>query len=125
AGPAGRFLEGGHPADLARLLAGNVLVTSAAAADEEAASFLAGVLLLKLAGWLSHQPAQLSVIVATPAGLGASRQGAAWFGRLLEDLWQAGAEVIVAPVGSVDGAVDRAGPGRAVPPTADLPAVAG
>ncbi len=29
-GPAGRFLEGGHPVDLARLLRGNVLVTSGA-----------------------------------------------------------------------------------------------
>ena len=74
AGPAGHFLEGGHPVDLARLLAGNVIVTSGAAADEETASFLAGVLLLRLAGWLSHRPAPLAVVVATPGetGLGAS-----------------------------------------------------
>jgi hypothetical protein len=88
AGPAGRFLEGGHPADLARLLRGNVLVTSHATADQEAASFLAGVLLLRLAEWLSHHPAPLTVVVATPGetGLGASPRGAAWFGRLLENL---------------------------------------
>ena len=60
AGPAGHFLEGGHPVDLARLLAGNVIVTSGAAANEETASFLAGVLLLRLAGWLSHRPAPLA-----------------------------------------------------------------
>ena len=99
AGPAGHFLEGGHPVDLARLLAGNVIVTSGAAADEETASFLAGVLLLRLAGWLSHRPAPLAVVVATPGetGLGASPRGAAWFSRLLEDLRLAGADVIMAP----------------------------
>jgi hypothetical protein len=99
AGPAGHFLEGGHPVDLARLLAGNVIVTSGAAADEETASFLAGVLLLKLAGWLSHRPAPLAVVVATPGetGLGAWPRGAAWFSGLLEDLRLAGADVTVAP----------------------------
>ena len=99
-GPVGHFLEGGHPVDLARLLAGNVIVTSGAAADEETASFLAGVLLLRLAGWLSHRPAPLAVVVAIPAGqagLGASPRGAAWFSRLLEDLRLAGADVTVAP----------------------------
>src|SRR5690348_7130398 len=101
AGPAGQFLEGGHPVDLARLLAGNVIVTSGAVADEETASFLAGVLLLRLAGWLSHRPAPLAVVVATPGetGLGASPRGAAWFGRLLDDLRLAGTHVTVAPRG--------------------------
>ncbi len=115
AGPAGRFLEGGHPADLARLLRGNVLVTSRATADEEAASFLAGVLLLRLAGWLSHHPAPLTVVVAIPGetGLGASPRGAAWFARLLENLRLVGADVTVSPLGPVGGAVDRAGPDRA------------
>jgi hypothetical protein len=42
AGPAGLFLEGGHPAGLARLLRGNVLVTGGGLADEEARTFLAG-----------------------------------------------------------------------------------
>jgi hypothetical protein len=92
AGPAGHFLEGGHPVDLARLLAGNVIVTSGAAADEETASFLAGVLLLRLAGWLSHRPSPLAVVVAAPGetGMGASPRGAAWFSGLLEDLLLAG-----------------------------------
>jgi hypothetical protein len=52
-GPAGRFLEGGHPVDVTRLLRGNVLVTSGDVTDE-AASVLAGVLLLRLAEQLSH-----------------------------------------------------------------------
>ena len=118
AGPAGHFLEGGHPVDLARLLAGNVIVTSGAAADEETASFLAGVLLLRLAGWLSHRPAPLAVVVATPGetGLGASPRGAAWFSRLLEDLRLAGADVIMAP-GGPRGPGGRGGMGgRAAPP---------
>src|SRR5205085_26884 len=50
AGPAGLFLEGGHPVGPARLLRGNVLVTGGGLADEDARSFLAGVLLLRLAG---------------------------------------------------------------------------
>jgi hypothetical protein len=113
-GPAGHFLEGGHPVDLARLLAGNVIVTSGAAADEETASFLAGVLLLRLAGWLSHRPAPLAVVVATPGetGLGASPQGATWFSRLLEDLRLAGADVTVAPRGPA-AAGGQAGPAAA------------
>ena len=100
-GTAGHFLEGGHPVDLTRLLAGNVILTSGAPADEETASFLAGVLLLRLAGWLGHRPARLAVVIAIPAGqagLGASPRGAAWFGRLLEDLRLAGADVTVAPL---------------------------
>src|SRR6266700_123280 len=84
AGPAGRFLEGGHPVDLARLLRGNVLVTSGGVADEEAASFLAGVLLLRLAEQLSRA------------------------GR--EDMRLAGADIIVAPMAGDD----RSAPLRAV-----------
>jgi hypothetical protein len=56
-GPAGHFLEGGHPAALARLLRGNVLVTGSGLADEQASWFLAGVLLLRLAEQLSGQAA--------------------------------------------------------------------
>ena len=134
AGPAGHFLEGGHPVDLARLLAGNVIVTSGAAADEETASFLAGVLLLRLAGWLSHRPAPLAVVVATPGetGLGASPRGAAWFSRLLEDLRLAGADVIMAPggpggPGGYGGAgsppMIRGGLGGIAPPGPTVPAL--
>jgi hypothetical protein len=49
AGPAGRFLEGGHPVDVGSLQCGRVLVTGSAVADDDAASFLAGVLLVRLA----------------------------------------------------------------------------
>jgi hypothetical protein len=119
AGPAGRFLEGGHPVDLARLLRGNVLVTSGGVADEEAASFLAGVLLLRLAEQLSREDRegpQLAIVIAIagepagPAALGASARGAAWFSRLLADMRLAGADIIVAPVAGGD----RSWPLRAV-----------
>ena len=111
AGPAGRFLEGGHPVDLARLLRGNVLVTSGGVADEEAASFLAGVLLMRMAEQLSHgdrEGARLAIVIALPgepagpAALGGSPRGAAWFSRLLADMRLAGADVIVAPVAGGD-----------------------
>jgi hypothetical protein len=49
AGPAGRFLEGGHPVDVGSLLSASVLVTNSGVADDEAVSFLAGVLLVRLA----------------------------------------------------------------------------
>jgi hypothetical protein len=57
-GPAGLFLEGGHPAALARLLRGNVLVTGSGLADEQASWFLAGVLLLRLAEQVSRPAAR-------------------------------------------------------------------
>ena len=110
-GPAGRFLEGGHPVHLARLLRGNVLVTSSGVADEETASFLVGVLLLRLAEELSRtdrEGPRLAVVIAVPggpvgqAGLGASPRGAAWFSRLLADMRLAGADIIVAPVAGGD-----------------------
>ncbi len=150
AGAAGLFLEGGHPAGVARLLRGNVLVTGSGLADEEAAWFLAGVLLLRLAEQLSHRAARpraplrqgdapdasapedrhpadgpgpviviaipaipvspaVSAVPAGPAqpafpafpafpdGLGLSSRGAAWFGRVLEDLRLAGADTVIAP----------------------------
>jgi hypothetical protein len=58
AGPAGLFLEGGHPAALDRLLRGNVLVTGSGLADEQASWFLTGVLLLRLAEQLSRPAAR-------------------------------------------------------------------
>jgi hypothetical protein len=49
AGPAGRFLEGGHPVDAGSLLRANTLVTNSGVADDAAVSFLTGVLLVRLA----------------------------------------------------------------------------
>jgi len=124
-GPAGRFLEGGHPIDLTRLLHGNVLVTSGGVADEEAATFLAGVLLLRLAeqpGRADHEAPRPAIVIATPGGaarLGASPRGVAWFSRLLAGLRLAGADIIVAPVAGGD----RSGPLRAAAPPAGAAAV--
>ncbi len=161
AGPAGYFLEGGHPAALARLLQGNVLVTGGLA-DEQASWFLTGVLLLRLAEQLSQPgagpcapagPAPGSdnrdqaggprpvIVLAVPggtpvpgdlAGPGLSARGAAWFGRLLEDLRWAGAAIVVAPVSEGDrfapGHLRAPGTGTAWPasaPSGVIPAVTG
>ena len=125
AGPAGRFLEGGHPADIASLLHGNVLVTNGGVADDEAESFLAGVLLVRLAeqlraGGARHprgsqacsetrgspglEGGRLTVVIASAGGLPGYLPGAAarpraaeWFGRLLADIRSSGVDVIVAP----------------------------
>ena len=111
AGAAGLFLEGGHPASVARLLRGNVLVTGRGLADETAASFLAGVLLLRLAEQLGHRAARPGAPAGQaggpddrdPAGgsrpvivVGLSSRGTARFGRLLEDLRLGGADVVLA-----------------------------
>jgi hypothetical protein len=100
-GPAGRFLEGGHPVDASSLLRGNILVTNSGVTDDQAVSFLAGVLLVRLAEqlWLSRGPgpddAAAAGIVVIGTG-GAGVQGAAWFSQLLADIRSCGADIIVA-----------------------------
>jgi uncharacterized protein len=126
-GPAGRFLEGGHPADLGSLLRGNVLLTSRSVDDDEALSFLAGAVLLRVAERLSladgahpsrgpgqgrslprpgpgGPPDPHIAVVLAPAGYrpghlaAAGRPGAAgWFSGLLAEIRSRGAEVVVAP----------------------------
>jgi len=49
AGPAGRFLEGGHPADVGHLVRGNVLLAVGGVADDEGTFFLVGALLARVA----------------------------------------------------------------------------
>ncbi len=134
AGPAGRFLEGGHPVDVPRLLRGNVLVTNSGVADRDTVSFLAGVLLVRLAEQLrprgggvraqgrnSRGGPLLTVVIGSagrlnelPAGSSARRQAAGWFGRLLEDIASCGADVIVARPAATEGSTGPrpAGPGR-------------
>jgi hypothetical protein len=112
AGPAGRFLEGGHPVDVGSLRSGRVLVTSSGVADDEAASFLAGVLLVRLAeqprprtgaGRASRdnctpqagrEGSRFTVVMAAADHLTGSPQAAGWFGRLLGDVRSCGADVI-------------------------------
>jgi len=105
AGPAGRFLEGGHPADVRSLLTGNVLVANSGVADDQAASFLAGVLLIRIAEELRDRGAGRCTVIVGTAGALSERFAAApgapaaagWFGRLLSDIRFQGADVIVAP----------------------------
>ncbi len=48
AGPAARFLEGGHPADVGALLAGNVVVTLEDVASDEDKAFVIGALIIRI-----------------------------------------------------------------------------
>jgi hypothetical protein len=115
AGPAGRFREGGHPVDVGSQQCGRVLVTGSAVADDDAASFLAGVLLVRLAEQLrprggpgrhsrdsctpqaDQEGSRFTVVIAAAGHLtGAPLQGAGWFGRLLDDLRSRGADIITA-----------------------------
>ena len=108
-GPAGLFLEGGHPADLSRLVQGNVLLVADGVADDEGTCFLAGVLLARIAERLRRDqrlasgrqdPRGPRLAVMTSPDLApesmARPRAAGWFGRVLEDIRSAGAEVIVA-----------------------------
>jgi uncharacterized protein len=133
AGPAGRFLEGGHPVDVGSLRCGRVLVTSSGVADDEAASFLAGVLLVRLAEQPRRRPgpgraslddclpqagregSRFTVVIAAPDHLTGSPQAAGWFGRLLSDLRSCGTDVITAGAADLIAAgpdVITAGPDR-------------
>jgi uncharacterized protein len=123
-GPAGRFLEGGHPADVGALVRGNVLLLLDGIADDDGASFLAGALLVRIAerlrvddrwaaartrcsdsrnrrapGWPEPPGPRLAVVLATglvPEATARSR-AAGWFGRLLGDIRSAGAQVVTEP----------------------------
>jgi hypothetical protein len=112
AGPAGRFLEGGHPVDVGSLLRGNVLVTNGDAADDAAVAFLTGVLLVRLGEHLRRHgragpvgptgPTGFAVVIGSAgsltghlAGPSARPAAAEWFGRLLGDIRCRGADIIV------------------------------
>ena len=115
AGPAGRFLEGGHPADVRSLLTGNVLVANSGVADDQAVSFLAGVLLVRIAEELRDRDAGRCTVIIGSAGalserLAGTPAAAGWFGRLLADIRSQGADVIVAPGRP---AITSSGPERA------------
>jgi hypothetical protein len=56
--PAGRFLEGGHPADLGELLRRNVVITFKDVAAEQDKTFLMGALLIRLAEHLRMRERQ-------------------------------------------------------------------
>jgi len=114
AGPAGRFLEGGHPADAGRLLKGNIVLTASGLADEEALFFLSGVLLIRVAETLRgrggtgpvrggrgngehhRRPAQDQRFAIVVSGPGPGPLAAEWLRRMLQDLHSHGAAVVVA-----------------------------
>jgi uncharacterized protein len=122
-GPAGRFLEGGHPADAGLLLTGSILLTANGLADDEALFFLAGALLVRVAERLRGRAApgpargalrggenryglpaphaRFAIVMAGPlpwplAGPASPHQAGEWLRRLLDELRSHGAEVIAA-----------------------------
>ena len=104
-GPAGRFLEGGHPADVGCLVHGQVLVSVGGVSDDEGTVLLAGTLLARIVDRLRAEdrrdPARvgrprLAVVMAADLMSEAARPGAAVrLGRLHDDLRAAGAQVIM------------------------------
>jgi hypothetical protein len=111
AGPAGRFLEGGHPVDVGSLLRGQVLVTNSGVADDEAASFLAGVLLVRLAEQRRPPGPRCTVVIgADLPGPSARLRAAGWFSRLLGDIRASGADIVV-PGPGASGRSDPPRPG--------------
>jgi helicase HerA-like protein len=63
-GSAGRFFEGGHPADIAALLRRNVVLAMAGIANDEDKAFLMGTLIIRIAEHL-----RLAAAARPPAGL--------------------------------------------------------
>jgi hypothetical protein len=111
--PAGRFLAGGHPAGVPDLLRQNVLFTVGVVADDDAAAFLAGALLLSVAEHLgAGARAPGAVVLAVPADR---------LGRPLADIRRHGAEIINAGVkhaGSASATRDLGIPGGPAAPLA-------
>jgi hypothetical protein len=98
-GPAGRFLEGGHPADAGCLVQGRVLVTMGGAAGDEGTVFLAGTVLARVTDRLRAEDRRdLAVVMAADLVPEAAPRprAAARLARLHDDLRAAGAQVIVA-----------------------------
>lgn len=98
-GPAGRFLAGGHPADVGCLIGGRVLVTVGGVADDEGTTFLTGVLLARIADRLrTRDRPDLRVVTAADLVPDAAIRpaAAARLARLHDDLRAAGAQVILA-----------------------------
>ncbi|HTX27400.1 MAG TPA: hypothetical protein VME19_10320 [Streptosporangiaceae bacterium] len=134
AGPAGRFLEGGHPVDAGKLLTGSIVLTVSGLADDEALFFLVGSLLVRVAERLRGRDSacgrrrtpdpRSAIVVAGPrpwplAGPAAQPQATEWLARMLEELRFHGAEVIAAHEGPgvAPGATWPVGPARSEPAT--------
>ena len=93
-GPAGRFLEGGHPADIATLLQGNVLLTGDGLAGDEGASFLAGIVLARVAERLRVQRRRSPHIAIVVAPAVCRPAVAGWFAATAREIRAHGGEVI-------------------------------
>ncbi|MBV9451568.1 MAG: hypothetical protein JO345_37345 [Streptosporangiaceae bacterium] len=111
AGPAGFFLAGGHPADVPGLLRRSVLFTVGEVADDGAAAFLAGTLLISV---VEHARAA----IASPGAVVVAVPGDRRLRRLLADVRASGTQVIHA-----ESAPATRGPGVPGAPAVNGPAV--
>ena len=93
-GPAGRFLEGGHPADIATLLRGNVLLTGDGLAGDEGASFLTGIVLARVAERLRVQRRRSPHIAIVVAPAVCRPAVAGWLAATAREIRAHGGEVI-------------------------------
>jgi uncharacterized protein len=119
-GPAGRFLEGGHPADMAALLRGNVLLAGDGLAGDEVASFLAAVVMARVAERLyvpGRHPGRFALVLALDPETDRGPETAGWFSRVAREIRAHGADVITAEqAGAAAGSArSAAGPGEAGP----------
>jgi len=123
-GPAGRFLEGGHPADIATLLRGNVLLTGDGLAGDEGATFLAGIVLARVAERLRVQRRRSTRIAIVVAPAVCRPAVAGWLAATAREIRAHGGDVIDAqaaePAESAEPA-EPAGPARAAAPGTGRP----
>ncbi len=108
-GSANRFLEGGHPADIGALLAGNVVVSLEDVASDEVKAFVIGALIIRIvehlrlrarSGWGREKLRHVIVLEEAHRLLRASRTGAAaraveLFGSLLSEVRAYGEGIVV------------------------------
>jgi DNA helicase HerA-like ATPase len=69
-GSAGRFFEGGHPADIGRLLRRNVVLAIEDVANDEDKAFLIGTLIIRIAEHLRMRARRAAADETGPAGQG-------------------------------------------------------
>jgi uncharacterized protein len=68
-GSAGRFFEGGHPADIGQMLSGNVVLAIEDVANDEDKAFLMGTLIIRIVEHLRLRARSLTATGQRPQGL--------------------------------------------------------
>ena len=111
-GPAGPVLQGGHPADIAALLRGNVLLAGDGLAGDQTASFLSGVVMARIAERLHVRGPQRPRFALVVAAADPGPEAAGWFSGLAREMRAHGTEVINAESSRPAQGTAAPGPGR-------------